>query len=431
MKGERMNKAKNKKLGILVGGGPAPGINGVIHSAVIEASVNGMEVIGLYEGFKYLMQGRIVGRPLTIADVSRIHRDGGSILRTSRANPTKSDRDLETCSRTLIDAGINCLLAIGGDDTAYSAYRIARYADEHMNVRIQTVHAPKTIDNDLPLPEGIVTFGFETARELGTRLVMNLMEDALTSQRWYLVVAMGRKAGHLALGIGKSSGATITLIPEEWGNREIRLQEVIDILTTTIIKRQAEDKPHGVAVVAEGVVEQMYPGDLEGLENVERDAHGHIRLSEVNFSDILKDELRKQLKDLGVSTSIINIDMGYELRCADPIAYDIDYTRSLGEAAVAFLLNDGSHATITIQQGQMIPIPFDKMMDPTTGRTEVRKVNVNSFVYRSACKFMIRLTPEDAEDEILLGKMAAQTNLSLDQFKARFGYLIGIAPRPF
>ncbi|HOT93008.1 MAG TPA: diphosphate--fructose-6-phosphate 1-phosphotransferase [Anaerolineae bacterium] len=426
-----MNKAKNKKLGILVGGGPAPGINGVIHSAVIEASVNGMEVIGLYEGFKYLMQGRIVGRPLTIADVSRIHRDGGSILRTSRANPTKSDRDLETCSRTLIDAGINCLLAIGGDDTAYSAYRIARYADEHMNVRIQTVHAPKTIDNDLPLPEGIVTFGFETARELGTRLVMNLMEDALTSQRWYLVVAMGRKAGHLALGIGKSSGATITLIPEEWGNREIRLQEVIDILTTTIIKRQAEDKPHGVAVVAEGVVEQMYPGDLEGLENVERDAHGHIRLSEVNFSDILKDELRKQLKDLGVSTSIINIDMGYELRCADPIAYDIDYTRSLGEAAVAFLLNDGSHATITIQQGQMIPIPFDKMMDPTTGRTEVRKVNVNSFVYRSACKFMIRLTPEDAEDEILLGKMAAQTNLSLDQFKARFGYLIGIAPRPF
>jgi len=426
-----MNKAKNKKLGILVGGGPAPGINGVIHSAVIEASVNGMEVIGLYEGFKYLMQGRIVGRPLTIADVSRIHRDGGSILRTSRANPTKSDRDLETCSRTLIDAGINCLLAIGGDDTAYSAYRIARYADEHMNVRIQTVHAPKTIDNDLPLPEGIVTFGFETARELGTRLVMNLMEDALTSQRWYLVVAMGRKAGHLALGIGKSSGATITLIPEEWGNREIRLQEVIDILTTTIIKRQAEDKPHGVAVVAEGVVEQMYPGDLEGLENVERDAHGHIRLSEVNFSDILKDELRKQLKDLGVSTSIINIDMGYELRCADPIAYDIDYTRSLGEAAVVFLLNDGSHATITIQQGQMIPIPFDKMMDPTTGRTEVRKVNVNSFVYRSACKFMIRLTPEDAEDEILLGKMAAQTNLSLDQFKARFGYLIGIAPRPF
>mgnify|MGYP000057316157 CR=1 FL=1 len=426
-----MVKTKNKKLGILVGGGPAPGINGVIHSATIEAIVNGMEVIGLYEGFKYLMQGHIVGKPLTITDVSRIHRDGGSILRTSRANPTKSEKDLETCSRTLIDAGINCLLAIGGDDTAYSAYRVARYADEHMNVRIQTVHAPKTIDNDLPLPEGIVTFGFETARELGTRLVMNLMEDALTSQRWYLVVAMGRKAGHLALGIGKSSGATVTLIPEEWEDREIRLQEVVDILATTIIKRQADDKPHGVAVVAEGVVEQMFPGDLDGLENVELDEHGHIRLSEVDFSHILKDELRKELKSIDMNTSIVNIDQGYELRCADPIAYDIDYTRSLGEAAVTFLLNEGSHATVTIQQGQMVPIPFAQMMDPSTGRTEVRKVNTDSFVFRSARKFMIRLTSDDAEDEILLGKMAAQTNLTLDQFKAKYGYLVGIAPRPF
>ncbi len=426
-----MPKVKNKKLAILVGGGPAPGLNGVIHSATIEAVTNGIEVIGLYEGFKYLMQGRIVGKPLTIADVSRIHRTGGSILYTSRANPTTSEKYLETCSRTLIDAGINCLLAIGGDDTAYSAYRVARYANEHMNVRIQTVHAPKTIDNDLPLPEGIPTFGYETARELGTRLVMNLMEDALTSQRWYLVVAMGRKAGHLALGIGKSSGATVTLIPEEWGDREIRLQEVVDILTTSIIKRQADDKPHGVAVVAEGVVEQMHPHDLEGLENVERDAHGHIRLSEINFSDILKDALRKQLKELGMSTSIINIDLGYELRCADPIAYDIDYTRSLGEAAVDFLIKEGSHATITIQQGQMIPIPFNKMMDPATGRTEIRKVNIDSFVYRSARKFMIRLSPQDAEDETLLGKMAAQTKLSLDQFKAKFGYLVGIAPRPF
>ena len=95
----------------------------------------------------------------------------------------------------------------------------------------------------------------------------------------------------------------------------------------------------------------MFPGDLDGLENVELDEHGHIRLSEVNFSDILKDQLRKELKAVGMKTSIINIDQGYELRCADPIAYDIDYTRSLGEAAVTFLLEEGSHATVTIQQG--------------------------------------------------------------------------------
>lgn len=426
-----MSTAKQKKLGILVGGGPAPGLNGVIHAATIEAINNGMEVIGLYEGFKYLMQGRIVGKQLTVNDVSRIYRNGGSILRTSRANPTKREEDLETCSRTLIDAGINCLLALGGDDTAFSAYSVAKYADEKMGVRIQTVHAPKTIDNDLPLPAGLPTFGYETAREVGTRLVMNLMEDALTGQRWYIVVAMGRKAGHLALGIGKSSGATVTLIPEEWGEREIRLQEVVDILSTSVIKRLADDKPYGVAVVAEGVVEQMAAQDLNGLEDVERDAHGHIRLSEVNFSEVLRDGLRKELASVGINMRAVNIDIGYVLRCADPIAFDIDYTRSLGQAAVDFLLNEGSHATMTIQQNQVVPLYFENMMDPKTGRTEVRTVDPDSFTYKSARKSMIRLDPEDGQDEILLGKMAAQTNISLTEFKAKYGYLVGIAPRPF
>jgi len=426
-----MSAAKQKKLGILVGGGPAPGLNGVIHAATIEAINNGIEVIGLYEGFKYLMQGRIVGKQLTVNDVSRIYRDGGSILRTSRANPTRREEDLEMCSRTLIDAGINCLLALGGDDTAFSAYSVAKYADEKMGVRIQTVHAPKTIDNDLPLPEGLPTFGYETAREVGTRLVMNLMEDALTGQRWYIVVAMGRKAGHLALGIGKSSGATVTLIPEEWDDREIRLQEVVDILSTAVIKRMADDKPYGVAVVAEGVVEQMAMQDLEGLEDVERDAHGHIRLSEVNFSEVLRDGLRKELASVGINMRAVNIDIGYVLRCADPIAFDIDYTRSLGQAAVDFLLDEGSHATMTIQQNQVVPLYFEKMMDPKTGRTEVRTVNTDAFIYESARKSMIRLNIEDAKDEILLGKMAAQTKISLTEFKAKYGYLVGIAPRPF
>jgi 6-phosphofructokinase 1 len=175
----------------------------------------------------------------------------------------------------------------------------------------------------------------------------------------------------------------------------------------------------------------MAPGDLEGLESVEQDAHGHIRLAEVNFSEILKKALRRQLRQLGIEESIVSKDLGYELRCADPIAFDIDYTRSLGEAAVDFLLQGGSHATITIQQNEVVPIPYEQMMDPQTGRTEVRLVDLNSFTYRSAYKFMIRLKPQHAQDELLLARMAAQTNLSVEEFKARFGYLIGIAPRPF
>jgi 6-phosphofructokinase 1 len=326
---------------------------------------------------------------------------------------------------------VGYLLVIGGDDTAYAAYRVARYAQEHMGADIHVAHAPKTIDNDLPLPEEINTFGYETAREVGTQITMSLMEEALTGQRWFVVVTMGRKTGHLALGIGKSSGATLTLIPEEWEGRTIRMQEVVDILVTSILKRMADDKPYGVALVSEGVMEHMSHQDLRELDYVERDAFGNVHLSEINFSDILKHELDSELEKLDIPTRITSKDLGYELRCTDPVAFDIDYTRSLGEAASAFLLEGGTNATVTLQGTRVVPIPFDEMMDPETGRTEVRKVNLESFIYRSAYKLMIRLKRQDAENEKLLRQMAERTKLSLDEFKTRFGYLLGLEPRPF
>ena len=260
---------------------------------------------------------------------------------------------------------------------------------------------------------------------------MNLMEEALTGRRWILVVTMGRKTGHLALGIGKSAGATVTLIPEEWGDQPIRLQEVLDILATSIIKRLADGREYGVAVLAEGLVEQMAPEDLEALKDAPLDSHGHIQLSEINFSDVLKSELHRTLKEVGMNLRLINKDLGFELRCADPIAFDIDYTIGLGEAAVSFLLEGGTNATITIQRNQVVPMPFESMMDPRTGRTEVRRVKIDSFVYRSAFKFMIRLKPQHGSNDGILARMASHTNLSPEAFKARFGYLIGIAPRPF
>lgn len=419
------------KIGVLVGGGPAPGINGVIHAATIEAISNGLEVVGIYDGFKHLMEGKLVSTPLTIANVSRIHLDGGSILRTSRANPTKSPEALRNCVCALMEAGISGLIGIGGDDTAFSLYRVVKYAQEKMGITLQSVHVPKTIDNDLPLPEGIPTFGYETARELGTRTVMNFMEDALTVGHWFLVVTMGRKAGHLALGIGKSSGATLTLIPEEWHGREIRLQEVVDILAIAIIQRLAEGKNYGVALIAEGIIEYTSHDDLQTLERVERDEHGHIRLAEINFGDVIKRILASDLKGLGIQIKLVDKELGYELRCAAPIAYDIDYTRSLGEAAADFLLSGGSNATITLQQNQVVPIPSETMMDPATGRTEVRMVNIDSFTYRSAYKFMLRLKPQHAQDELYWARLAMQTNLTKDEFTARYGYMVGSAPRPF
>lgn len=424
-------QSKLGRIGILVGGGPAPGINGVIHSVTNQAYQNGIEVFGILDGFKHLIEGKVVGETLTPQSVAFIHQEGGSILHTARANPTTSEKAMDNCVRALVDAGITCLVSIGGDDTAYSASQVARYAQESLGISLRSVHVPKTIDNDLPLPEDIPTFGFETARDLGAQLVMNLKRDARTSQHWFLVLSMGRKAGHLALGIGNSSAATITLIPEEWTGREIRLQEIVDILTCCILLRLLDRKPYGVALLAEGILENLSHEDLQSLDNVERDEHGHIRLAEVNFMDILKKELECELDRLGVSVRLVKYVLGYELRCANPSAYDVEYTRILGEAAVRFLIDGGTNAIITLQSHQVVPIPYEQMIDPVTKRTEVRMVNTQAYRYQSAYKFMTRLKPEDAEDEERLNRLAELTNLDVEAFKARYGYLVGISQRPF
>lgn len=422
----------NGRIGILVGGGPAPGINGVIHAVTNHAYLHGIEVIGIYEGFTHLMQGKLAGETLTPQSVAYIHDRGGSILRTARANPTRSDEALEHCARALHDAGIGALVSIGGDDTAFSASRVARYAQSALGIDLRSVHVPKTIDNDLPLPENIPTFGFETARELGAELVMNLRRDAMTSKQWFLVLTMGRKSGHLALGIGNSTAVTLTLIPEEWGKTEIRLQEVVDILAVSILLRLLDQKAYGVALLAEGILENLSHQDLEALDHVERDEHGHIRLAEVNFLDILKRQLERELGGLGVRVKLVKHILGYELRCATPCAFDIEYTRILGEAAVSFLLEGGSNALITLQHNKIVPIPYDEMIDPETGRTEVRMVDTASYSFCSAYKSMVRLKAGSLEDDpTLLARLAALTQMDEAAFTARYGYLAGLSKNPY
>jgi 6-phosphofructokinase 1 len=282
------------------------------------------------------------------------------------------------------------------------------------------VHVPKTIDNDLDLPYGIPTFGFQTARHVGVEIVKNLMVDARTTSRWYLAVTMGRKAGHLALGIGKAAGATLTIIPEEFPDRPVRLQRLADLLIGAMVKRLSEGRADGVAVLAEGLVEILDPRDLGGLDQVERDEHGHLRLSEVDVGDLLRREVAKGMQALGLSTSIVSKNIGYELRGADPIPYDIEYTRDLGYCAAQYLLDGGTAAMVSIQDGRFTPIPFKQMVDPATGRTRVRMVDVQSQSYQIARQYMIRLTDEDLNDPGRLGRYAATAGLSPEAFRARF-----------
>jgi len=405
-------------LALLVGGGPAPGINGVISAATIEARNRGVPVIGVLDGFQWLSEGnaqKVV--PLEIRDVSRIHFRGGSILRTSRANPTKDAAKLAKVVAALASLGVKYLITIGGDDTAFSASRVAAQAGGALSV----VHVPKTIDNDLPLPGGIVTFGFETARHVGVSLVETIMEDARATSRWYLLVAMGRKAGHLALGIGKAAGATLTLIPEEFSGEKLRLGRLADVIEGSIIKRRAMGDENGTVVLAEGIAELLDPADLEGIEAAERDDHGHVRLSELPLGNVLKNELKRRFASRGISVKLVAKDIGYELRCADPIPFDSEYTRDLGYGAARTILEGGSGCMITRQNGKIVAMPFSEIMDPKTGRTRVRLVDVSSESYTVARQYMIRIGAADLADPLWLQTMADAGKTTAAELRARFG----------
>ena len=681
--------AKKKILGILVGGGPAPGINSVISSVVIEAVNNGFEVIGFLEGYRHLAMGHLYPhKRLTIDDVSRITTTGGTYLKTSRINPAKKKEYLDNAVRILRSLEISHLVSIGGEDTAFSTMSVSEYA-ENQGYPIKAVHVPKTIDNDLPLPEGIPTFGFETARSFGTRIVSILAEDARSTGRWFVVNCMGRKAGHLAMGIGKSAAATLTLIPEEY-DMVCTQDKVVDTIVGAIYKRLSMGRNYGIALVAEGFMEIPAPSPLEkedilcwqklaeglkyhdnpqksriwefinqgckdvieswesgqpvndedrekivdgineiirnphffdadlfnpksykyldiskdakilmkekkeleekqvmrlnrlliesvflteiekshflrGLDKVPKDEHGHPILAEVDFSGLLKTEvlerlaefkkytlehedivdwpkfitnlknhnsdfklriwdlmddeskelieswnannpfdekartkvidslnniidmdnlydhnlfgdldlleeadiiLKKVLNHISESEKsdvagyifknmpklkknqirrfnrlllktifpeeiaklpkmrIVDKDIGYELRCAPPVSFDLEYTRNLGWAAVDFLMQGKSGALVSIQGNKAVPIYFRDIFDEKSGKISVRTVDKDSVFYRIAREYMIRLEPDDFNDPAKLKEIAEAVGITPDEFKKEFYHVV-------
>jgi len=407
----------SETVGILVGGGPAPGINGVIGAATIRCLAEGRKVLGIEQGFKWIMKGDVSKvTPLTLEQVSRLHFQGGSVLKTARANPTKDPAHLEQALKSLAQLGVTGLITIGGDDTCFSALTLERSSQG----RLRVVHVPKTIDNDLDLPQGVPTFGFQTARHLGTYAVKSILEDARTTGRWFFVVAMGRKAGHLALGIGKAAGATLTLIPEEFSERPVRLAQVADILAGAIIKRLSQGREDGVAVIAEGIAEVMNPEDLTALASVSRDEHGHVELAELDLARVLKEEVLKRLAPYSLTQTIRTKDLGFELRCADPIPFDMEYCRDLGCCAAEYLISGGTGAMVSIVNGKFSPIPFATILDPTTQRTRVRMVDIAAEPYRIARRYMIRLDSKDFEQSERLARCAKVVGLTADVFRKRF-----------
>lgn len=413
------DKQKKDLVGIIVGGGPAPGINGIISAATIEAIHQGKQVVGIIGGFKSLYDGHQNILPLTMANVTRIHAKGGSILRTSRDTPENAKAKFPTLMRSLKDIGIKHLITIGGDGTLHMANWIEREGRGEISV----VHTPKTIDNDIPLPGGFSTFGYQTARHVGVGILNNLIEDARTTGRWYFVTAMGRHAGHLALGMGEAAGATVSLIPEEFSDKKLSVKKVADVLVGSIIKRLSMGKDYGVAVLAEGLLESFDLEELSKYVEIEKNEKGDLRLPDIQLGRLLKKFVNETLSSLGIKVGIIDKNIGYELRAADPIPLDVEYVRSLGYGAIRFLLRGGSGSMIVCYEGNIKAIPFIEMIDNHTGHMKIRRVDVDTEIYEVARKYMIRLEQEDFTGE-RLESLAKTAKMTPDEFKTRFGSLV-------
>jgi ATP-dependent phosphofructokinase / diphosphate-dependent phosphofructokinase len=407
-----------KRIGILVGGGPAPGTNGVISAVVIEAIKMGCTPVGFHDGFEWLSQRYTDEQhEMSIDECSRIHLDGGSILGTARTDITRDPESLDNTVAALRKLGIEALVTIGGDDLVRSSAAVERATGG----AIKVVQVPKSIDNDLSLPLSVSTLGFETARHVGVQLVQRLMEDAKTTGRWYLGVTMGRPTGHLTLGIGKAASATCTIIPEEFRRDRVSLADICDVVEGSIIKRRAMGRSHGVVLLAEALVELFDPEEVAELQDVDRDAQGNIRVAEIDLGRKVKSEVQARLERRGIKVTLVDKTIGYELRCAPPIPYDAEYARDLGYAAFRHLHGGGSGTMIMIQGGEFRPVPFSELVESETGRGRERPVDVDTESYQVARDYMVRINKKDFADDAWVAKLAEAGGLSAEEFVTRFG----------
>jgi 6-phosphofructokinase 1 len=266
---------------------------------------------------------------------------------------------------------------------------------------------------------------------VGTELVLTIMEDSRTTNRWFVVVVMGRKAGHLALGIGKAAGATLTIIPEEFPQPRITLDDISRVIEGAIIKRRMNGQAYGVVVVGEGVGEGIDPEELRlvGGFDLSYDPYGHVALADIPLAAMIKQRVQRRLAARGQKLSLPDVTLGYELRCAPPLPFDIDYTRTLGWGAVRFLIDEPwdrrlvRGGFVTLDGVHLKTLPFEDFRDPETGRTRVRLVDLDSEHYRVAREYMIRLEPDDLADEARCARLAEAAGMSVDDFRGEYSQL--------
>jgi len=364
----------NGSIAILCGGGPAPGINSVISSVSKVFLRSGYRVIGIHDGYKGLFDAKRQFVDIDFSFADDIHEKGGSALRMSRHKPKKEEFTTDFFSNN----DIKLLVTIGGDDTASTANRISKFLREN-NINIQNIHVPKTIDNDLPLPANIPTFGYQSAKQEGVRIAQTIYEDARTSGNWFVISAMGREAGHLAFGIGAASNFPMIVIPEMFNKTEVTFDKITKLLISAIVKRKILGIEYGVSIVSEGVFHFMTDEEIENSGvDFTFDDHGHPELGNVSKAHIYNILLQHKLKELGLKVKSRPVELGYELRCVAPVAYDLMYCGLLGYG-VKKLFDEGRTGCMVTasSDGVIAPLYLEDVADEN-GKIKPRLVNIDS-----------------------------------------------------
>ena len=377
---------------ILAGGGPAPGINTVISTVAKTFLKDGYRVLGLHDGYKNLFRKEKEVEELDFMWADDIQKQGGSALRMSRYKPKNEEFNTDF----FVENNIKLLVTIGGDDTASTANRISKYLNEN-NVPIQNIHVPKTIDNDLPLPDGNPTFGYYSAKDAAVHLVQTVYEDARTSGNWFVLSAMGREAGHLAFGMTSACHCPMVIIPEMFNKTEVTLEAIIQLMVSSIIKRKLLGVGYGVIIISEGVFHFMTDQEIEksGVAFT-YDEHGHPELGNVSKAHIFNLLLQQRLKLLGISVKSRPVEIGYGIRCVQPNGYDLTYCSLLGYGVKKLFLQGVTGAMVTTNpKGEIIPL-YLKDVEDENGKIKPRLVNLNGpkaeLIFNEGLQY---ITPED------------------------------------
>ena len=380
---------------ILCGGGPAPGMNSVSMSVAKTFITKGFRVIGLHGGYSGLFSKNARTEDLTFAIADRYFNRGGSYLEMSRFKPTDKDFEENFNLDLFKENNIKLLVTIGGDDTASTANRISKFLAAK-GYPIANIHCPKTIDNDLPLPANAPTFGYNSAKNEGAHLARTVYEDARTSGNWLVISAMGRTCGSLALGIGEATHCPMTIIPEMFNKTEICLDKVVKLSISAILKRKVMGINYGTIVAAEGLFHEFKAEEMEAAGvKFSYDDHGHPELGKVSKAVLFNDLLEAEYKKIGIKVKSRPVEIGYDVRCQDPVAYDVTYCTELA-MGVYQLFSEGKTGCMVYvdSYGNVSPLYLADLQDPTTGKIPPRVVDINSGTAQNYYKYIAHYVTE-------------------------------------